>query len=318
MKRAILIAAIVLMGVASLFIGVKDVTVAGLLTMQPEQLYILGISRLPRLLSVLVAGMSMSVAGVIMQLIVSNRFISPTTGSTIEWSKLGVLTAILLFPSASPIVKMLIALAFSFVGTLIFVQLLQRIKLKDAALVPLVGILFGNVVSALTTFVAYNNDLMQNITSWLQGSFTMVLRGRYELLYVGIPFLLLAMVYANRFTVVSMGKDVSSNLGVGYKATVQVGLLIISVITSVVVVTVGSIPFVGVVIPNIVRMYRGDHLEKSIIDIALMGGGFLLACDIVSRLILFPFEIPIGVTVGVIGCGLFVAMLAGRRAYEAS
>lgn len=317
MKRALLLAAILILGAVSLFIGVQDMTLGGLLGQDAGQTQLLLISRLPRMLSVLVAGMSMAVAGVIMQLIVSNRFISPTTGSTIEWTKLGVLTAILVFPQASPLTKMLIAFVFSFAGTYLFVRLLRRIKLRDAALVPLVGLLFGNVVGALTTYIGYQNDLLQNISSWLQGSFAMVMRGRYELLYVGIPFLVLAMVYANRFTVVAMGKDVSQNLGVRYNATVQVGLLIISVITSVVVVTVGSIPFVGIVIPNLVRIYRGDHLEKSILDIALMGGGFLLACDVLSRLVIFPFEIPIGVTVGVIGCGLFVALIAGRRAYEA-
>lgn len=146
----------------------------------------------------------------------------------------------------------------------------------------------------------------------------MVLRGRYELLYLGLPFLVLAMFYASRFTVVAMGKDISGNLGISYFTTVQVGLSIVAVMTSVVVVTVGAIPFIGIVIPNIVRLYYGDNLRKSIVDIALLGGLFLLACDIISRLIIFPFEIPISVTVGIIGCGLFLALLAGRRVYEAA
>ena len=316
MKKTILVLLIFAAGILSLFVGVKEISPADILRLQEEPVQIMLISRIPRLLSILTAGMSLSVAGVIMQLICANRFISPTTGSTIEWARLGVLCAVLLFPDASPIVKMLISFAFAFGGTYLFVRMLQFIKLKDAALVPLVGLLLGSVVGSFTTYIAYQRDLVQNITSWMQGSFTMVLRGRYELLYLGIPFLLLAIVYANRFTVVSMGKDISGNLGVRYFATVQIGLLIIAVITSVVVVTVGSIPFIGIVIPNIVRIYRGDNLEKSIVEIALTGGLFLLLCDIVSRLVIFPFEIPIGVTVGVIGCAVFLLLLAGRRAYE--
>lgn len=318
MKKSFLLILIVAAGFCSLFVGVKDISPIDMLHLQEEQVQILLVSRIPRLLSILTAGMSLSIAGVIMQLICANRFISPTTGSTIEWARLGILCAVLLFPAASPLVKMLIAFAFAFGGTYIFVRMIERIKLKDAAFVPLVGLLLGSVVGSFTTYIAYQRDLIQNITSWMQGSFTMVLRGRYELLYVGVPFLILAVVYANRFTLVSMGKDLSSSLGVRYFSTVQLGLMIVAVITSVVVVTVGSIPFVGIIIPNIVRIYRGDNLEKSIVEIALTGGLFLLLCDIVSRLIIYPFEIPIGVTVGVIGCAIFLVLLNGRRAYEAA
>lgn len=317
MKKFVYILAIIILGLISLFIGVKDITIQSLFT-EADQMKIMLVSRIPRLISILVAGMGMAVSGVIMQMLASNRYISPSTGSTTEWAKLGVLIAVLLFPGAAPGVKMLIAFGSAFLGTVLFLKLLQAIKLRDAALIPLVGILFGNVVGAVTTFIAYRHDLIQNITSWMQGSFTMVLRGRYELLYLGLPFLVLAMFYASRFTVVAMGKDISGNLGISYFTTVQVGLSIVAVMTSVVVVTVGAIPFIGIVIPNIVRLYYGDNLRKSIVDIALLGGLFLLACDIISRLIIFPFEIPISVTVGIIGCGLFLALLAGRRVYEAA
>ncbi len=317
MKKFIYILAIIVLGVFSLFIGVKDISLQSLFT-TPDQMKIMVVSRIPRLISILVAGMGMAVSGVIMQMLASNRYISPSTGSTTEWAKLGVLTAVLLFPGATPAVKMLIAFGAAFLGTMLFLRLLQAIKLKDAALIPLVGILFGNVVGAVTTFIAYRHDLIQNITSWMQGSFTMVLRGRYELLYLGLPFLALAMIFASRFTVVAMGKDISVNLGIPYFSTVQVGLSIVAVMTSVVVVSVGAIPFIGIVIPNLVRLYCGDHLPKSIVDIALLGGLFLLVCDIISRLFIFPFEIPISVTVGVIGCGLFLALLAERRVYEAA
>ncbi len=318
MKKSVLIILIIAAGFLSLFIGAKSISPVDIFNLQEEEIRVLLISRIPRLLSILTAGMSLSVAGVIMQMVCGNRFISPTTGSTIEWARLGILSAVLIFPGASPLVKMLVAFAFAFGGTYLFVRLIEKIKLKDAAFVPLVGLLLGSVVGSFTTYIAYQRDLIQNITSWMQGSFAMVLKGRYELLYFGLPFLLLAIIYANRFTLVSLGKDVSTSLGVRYFSTVQLGLMIVAVITSIVVVTVGSIPFVGIIIPNIVRIYRGDNLEKSIIDIALIGGFFLLLCDILSRLIIYPFEIPIGVTVGVLGCVIFLALLNGRRAYEAA
>ncbi len=306
-------------GSFSLFIGVKDISPLDLLhAADEEKVQVFLISRIPRLISILCVGMSMSVAGVIMQQIAGNKFISPSTGSTTDWAKLGILTAILFFPGASTGMKIVISCLFAFGGTLLFMRLLKMIQLKDTVLIPLVGIMFGNVINSLTTYIAYKYDLIQNISSWLQGSFTMVLKGRYELLYMGIPLLFTAAVYANKFTIVSMGRDFSKNLGIKYNLTVNLGLIIVSVITSVVIVTIGSIPFIGLIIPNIVSLYRGDNLRGNILEMSLAGGLFLLLCDIISRLIIYPFEIPISVTAGIIGSVVFLYLLFGRRKHHAS
>ncbi|MGL6200992.1 MAG: ABC transporter permease [Lachnospiraceae bacterium] len=292
----------------SLFVGVKDVTFAGLLRMDEEMLKLFVISRIPRLIAILCVGMSLSVAGAIMQSIMSNRFVSPSTASTMDWAKFGILVAIMLFPSANVITKMLISTAFAFLGSLLFIRLLRVIKLKDQALVPLVGMMLGSVVTSLTTYIGYRYDLLQNISSWLQGSFAMILQGRYELLYISIPMLIIALIYADRFTVASMGSDFSKNLGISYKQVVNIGILISALITAVVTSTIGTIPFVGMIIPNIVRIYRGDNFKSSIFEISLLGALFLLICDILSRVLIYPFEIPISVIVGIIG-GIFFLYL---------
>ena len=309
MKKAIPVILLLALCIGSLFIGVTDIHIKDLFMLEQKKTTVMVISRIPRLLSILLSGMGISVAGVIMQMIGANRFLSPTTGSTTEWARLGVLTAVLVTPSATVFQKMGIAFLFAFGGTLLFLYLMQIARLKDAEQVPLVGILFGNVVGAVTTYITYQNDLIQNITSWMQGSFTMILKGRYELLYIGLPLLALALLYADRFTVVAMGKDISGNLGVRYFSTLQIGVVIIALITSGILVTVGSVPFVGIVIPNIVRMIYGDNLRKNLVPIALLGGSFVLLCDIVSRLIIYPFEVPIGISVGIIGCVLFLILL---------
>lgn len=320
-KRIVTLCALILfLGCISLFVGVKDITPMDLWRMDAEKINVFFISRIPRLMAILCTGMSLSVAGVIMQHVMSNKFVSPSTGSTMDWARLGVLVAIFFFPGAKVGIKMLISAGFAFGGSMLFVRLLRVIKLKDPVFVPLVGIMLGNVASAVTTYIAYKHNLVQNLSSWLQGSFTMILQGRYELLYIGVPLLILASLYANRFTIASMGRDFSLNLGVNYSATVTVGIMIASLITSVVVVTVGSIPFIGIIIPNIVRMFRGDNLKNNIWEISLTGGLFVLICDIISRLVIFPFEVPISVTVGIIGSAIFLYLLLGRgrHAEEAS
>jgi iron complex transport system permease protein len=112
-----------------------------------------------------------------------------------------------------------------------------------------------------------------------------------------------------------MGRDVSQNLGIRYQATMQTGLVLVAVLSSLVLVSVGSIPFVGLVIPNMVSLFKGDNLEKNTIAIALSGGLFLLVCDTISRLLIHPFEIPIGVTASILGCLIFIIFLFTRRIY---
>ncbi len=89
-----------------------------------------------------------------------------------------------------------------------------------------------------------------------------------------------------------------------------------ALITSVVILTAGTIPFLGLIIPNIVSMYRGDHLKNSLPFTALLGAVFLLASDIIGRVIIFPYEVAIGVIVGVVGSFIFLYLVMRRSAYE--
>lgn len=316
MKAWHLVVILVILSVTSLFIGVTDLTIFDLFSMTEKQAQALTIARIPRLISLVVAGISMSVAGLIMQQLSRNKFVSPTTAGTDDSAKLGILVAMLMFSSATTMEKMLIAFIFAIAGTLLFMQLLERIKFKDAIFIPLVGLMFGNIINSLTTFFAYKNDLIQNVTSWLQGSFSSVMAGNYELIYISVPLLVIAYMYANKFTIAGMGEEFSVNLGLNHKRIVNLGLVIVALVSVVVILSVGVIPFLGLVVPNIVSLYMGDHLRKSLIHTALLGANFLLACDIISRIIIFPYEIPIALTVGVIGSILFLYLLMRRRAYE--
>lgn len=280
-----------------------------------EESQTLFFSRFPRLLSIIMAGMSLSICGLIMQQITRNKFVSPTTAGTMDWARLGVLISLLVFASASPLLKMSIAFIFSLAGNLLFMKILDRIKFNDTIYIPLVGLMLGSIVSSLATFIAYKYDLIQNLSSWLQGDFSLVVKGRYELLYLSIPLLIIAYLYADKFTVAGMGESFSINLGVNYKQIVNIGLVIVSLITSITILTVGMLPFLGLIIPNIVSIYRGDHLRKSLPHTALLGAVFVLACDILGRVIIFPYEISIGLMVGVIGSAIFLFMLIRRGRY---
>ncbi|WP_317983785.1 ABC transporter permease [Paenibacillus spiritus] len=312
----VLTAALLLLSAASLFVGVREIRPQDLFRLSDSQLQVLWVSRVPRLISLIVAGISMSVVGLIMQQISRNKFVSPTTGGTDDAARLGILVSMLLFGSTGPMAKMLIAFAFALAGTFLFMKLLDRIRLKDAVLIPLVGLMFGNMISSLTTFLAYKHDLIQSLSSWLQGSFTLVMSGRYELLYLSIPLVAISYIYADKFTISGMGEEFAVNLGLNYKQVVHIGLILVSLVSVVVMITVGTIPFLGLVIPNLVSILHGDHLKKSLGHTALLGAVFILGCDLLSRVVIYPYEIPIGLTVGVVGGGIFLYLLLRRRVYE--
>lgn len=306
---------LLLLSSISLFIGVSAVNIQGLLALDSQQWEIFTISRLPRLISILIAGSALSICGLVMQQLSRNRFVSPTTAGTMDSAKLGILIAILLFPSASMLLKTSIAIVVSFIGTLIFMTILGKLKVKDSIFVPLVGIMFGNIISSITAFIAYKEDLLQNLSGWLQGDFSLIMAGRYELLYVSLPMLIIAYLFAQRFSIVGMGQDFATNLGLNYKQVLYLGLVIVSVVSSIIIISVGIIPFLGLIIPNLVTLYLGDNLKKVLSHTALLGAIFVLCCDILGRLVIYPYEIAINVVVGVFGSAIFLGLLLRRYRY---
>lgn len=316
MKRRYLLLALIVLSFTSLFIGAHNLSPLDLLNLDDIKTRVLLVSRIPRLLSLLLAGMSMGVCGLIMQQLTQNRFVSPTTAGTLDSARLGILVSMLLFASASTLTKMLVAFLFALLGTFVFMQMIERIKFKDVIFVPLAGMMLGGVISSIATFFALRFGLVQNISSWLLGDFSTILAGRYELLYINVPMVALAYLYAGRFTIAGMGEDVAKSLGLNYRQVVQVGLAIVAMITASVVLTVGTIPFLGLIVPNIVSLYRGDNLKNTLSLTALVGGITVLLCDILGRVIIFPYEIPISLTIGLLGSAAFIYLLMRRDVYE--
>lgn len=308
----LLLACTVVMSVVSLFVGVIDLDLSALLGGETEQLEILLISRLPRLLAVLCTGVGMSVAGLIMQQLCMNKFVSPTTGATISSAQFGILLALLFMPSSTLWSRAIFAFAAAILGTWIFVWFIQRIQFKDVVMVPLVGIMFGNVIGGLTNYLSYKYEMTQAMSSWLVGHFSMVLRGRYELVYLIVPLVILAFVFANHFNIVGMGKDFSQNLGVNYNLVLFMGLTIAAMITASVVVVVGSISYIGLIVPNLVAMFKGDKIRGTLVDTALFGALFVLSCDVIGRVVIAPYELPIELIIGIIGSLLFIGLLMYR------
>ncbi|MFK4809552.1 ABC transporter permease [Devosia sp. ZW T5_3] len=309
------IAVTIALAIVSLFIGVSNISLPGLLSASPEDrpMQVLLISRIPRTLAIILSGSAMAVAGLVMQMIVRNRFVEPSTAGTTESAGLGFLVATLVVPGWPLMGKMLIAAGFALAGTALFLRILRAVPLRDVMLVPLVGIMLGGIVGAVASFIAYRFELLPSLLAWNMGDFSGILRGRYELLWIGFGCAILAYIAADRFTVAGMGRDFTTNLGLNYQRVMVLGLVIVSLVSATVLVTAGSIPFLGLIIPNLVSLMVGDNMRRTVPWVVVMGAGFVLACDILGRIIRFPYEIPISVVVGVIGSAVFLYLLLRTR-----
>lgn len=311
----ILFGILVILSVISLFIGVTDIRFHDILNGDSQQLQTLVISRIPRLLAILCTGIGMSVAGLIMQKLCMNKFVSPSTGATISSAQLGILFALLYLPNSTIFQRAIFAFSTAIIGTWIFVFFIQKIQFKDVVMVPLVGIMFGNVIGGITNYLAFKYEMTQALSSWLVGNFSLVLKGRYELVYMIVPLVIIAFIFANHFNIVGMGKNFSKNLGVNYHFMMFLGLSIASMITASIVVVVGSISYIGLIVPNIVAMFKGDKIRGTLMDTAIFGALFVLICDMIGRSLIAPYELPIELIVGVLGSIIFVGLLFYRLQY---
>ena len=305
----LLVPVALLSAIASLFVGVGKVSVAGLISGGGNDWLLLIESRIPRLIAIVIAGACLSVCGLVMQCLSRNRFVSPTTAGLEDSARLGVLLAIVFFASSSNLVQVVIAAITTFAGSLLFAGILRNIKHRDAVFIPLVGMMMGNIINAFTVFLALQFDLLQNIKSWLQGDFSGVLHGRYETLYISIPALFLIYLYAQRFILAGMGESFAVNFGVNYKRTILIGLVCVSPATAAVVATVGIIPFLGLIVPNIVSLYVGDNIKKTLPYTAAAGAFAVLMCDMIARLVIYPYEVSVSMVMGIMGSMIFLIML---------
>jgi len=296
----------------SLIIGAQQLTLSDVMRLSPDAWITLSASRMPRLAALVLTGAGLSVCGVILQHIVRNKFVEPATAGGLDAAKLGILVALVLAPTIGTLGRLLFALTFSFVASLIFIAIVRRIRFGNTILVPVIGLMYGSVLSAIAEFYAYHNNILQSMQGWLLGDFSKIVQGNYEVIYLILPVVVLTYLYAHRFTVLGMGEGMATSLGLNYPATAAMGLILVAVTVSVTVITVGAIPFVGLVVPNLIALLYGDNLVRTLPLVAAGGALLLLACDILGRLIIYPFEVPIGLTAGAVGGVLFLVLIYWR------
>lgn len=313
LMRSGLLPLFALLCAASLLVGARQVAWVDILSLSDAAWLTLTASRLPRLAALVLTGVGLAVCGVVLQQILRNKFVEPATTGGLDAAKLGILVALTAAPGAGTGVRMLFALAFCLAASLLFIAIIRRVRARSTVLVPVIGLMYGGVLSAIAEFYAYQHNILQSMQGWLLGDFSRIVQGNYEILWLVLPVVALTYAYAHRFTVLGMGEGLATSLGLNYRATVLLGLLLVAVTVSVTVITAGAIPFVGLVIPNLVALRHGDHMGRTLPVVALGGASLLLFCDILGRLVAYPYEVPIGLTAGGVGGLLFLLLIVWRR-----
>ncbi|MFL0564261.1 ABC transporter permease [Microbacterium sp. 179-I 1D1 NHS] len=293
--------------VLSLFVGVYDVIGAA------DGAEMFAITRIPRTVGLVLAGAALAMCGLVMQQLTQNRFVEPTTTGTTEWAGLGLLLVMLIFPDAPLMVRMIGAVGMAFVGTMLFFLFLRRVMLTSSIIVPIVGMMLGAVVGAVSTFIALSTNLLQSMAAWFTGSFTSVLRGQYEPLWIVLLVVIAVFITADRFTIAGLGRDVATNVGVDYSRVVLIGTVLIALAAGVVTVVVGNLPFLGLIVPNVVSLIRGDDLRSNLPWVALGGIALVTVCDILARVVNAPFEVPVSLILAMVGAVVFIALLLRQR-----
>lgn len=301
--------------VISLSVGVADFSWKNLATLGEDNsdLHVFLVSRLPRTLAIILTGASMAVAGMMIQVVFKNRFVEPSMVGATQSAALGMLTITLLAPTLAIGLKMVVATVFALVGMLVFMKLISRLPPENILMIPLVGIVFSGIIEAITTFIAYQTETVQLMSVWHLGDFSGVLAGRYEMLWLVGILCVIAYVLADRLTIIGLGDTIAKNLGVNKESILWLAVLMTAMMSAVVVTTVGSIPFVGLVVPNIISRMMGDKLRTTLPALAFLGSAMVLLCDIIARSIRYPFEVPVATVFGVLGSAIFLFILLKPR-----
>ncbi|OWU82993.1 iron ABC transporter permease [Oceanicola sp. 22II-s10i] len=291
----------------SVFVGTIPLSPADLLGAEGWSLVV--DSRLPRTFAAILAGAGLAITGQIMQLLARNRFVEPMTAGAGQSAALGILLCTLLVPAAPIWIKMAAAALAALAGSLILMALIRPLPPTQPLLVPLVALVYGGVIGAVVAFVAYQGDMMQFLGTWLTGELSGVLRGRYELLWIAAAASAATFLIADRLTLLTLGEDAARALGLNVGLVTAGAVMAVSVVTAMVVVTLGAIPFVGLVVPNLTARLAGDNLRRALPLTALAGALLVLAADIFSRWIRAPYEVPVATTVAAIGAVAFLALI---------
>ncbi len=277
--------------------------------------YVLWEIKVPRILGAIIVGALLPVGGAIMQGITKNYLASPDVVGVDNGAGLGLSIAMAITGGAtSYISNMLFSMLGALISTLVIFYISSRIKGRESGVkLLLAGTAIGMLFSGISTSVNIWSGFGQNINIWNNSGFLGIKWMGIGVLMIGVIGAIIGMIISPQITVLGMGDETAVSLGQNVKRTKTLGVISVVFISSATVCTVGGIGFVGLVIPNMVKMAVGEDYKKVIPISAFFGSLLLCVADVISRLINMPAETPIGTITSVIGIPIFLYLINSKK-----
>lgn len=292
-------------------------------------------SYLPKTTIVVITGMSLGVAGAVMQGILRNPLVSPFTLGVSSAASFGAVVAIVIWPTLFGTMSVIyifgnifylqnilvVILAFVFgVGSILFVLLLAKRTSVSKSTVILAGVIISYLFQAGVAFGKYISDdeALREVTNWLLGSVNGVTISTVIIIFPLFLICFLAIEYlAPKINLMAAGDDVAKSLGLNVKKTRNIGLLLATIITCICIAFTGVIGFIGLMAPHITRMIIGNDSRYLFPASAIVGAITLLISYILSTTTMRPSVLPLGIYMYVFG-GIFFIWLIARKKKEVS
>ena len=280
---------------------------------------IIWVVRFPRVLLAFMVGAALSVSGAVMQSILKNPLASPYTLGVSSGASLGVGIYIILGVSIPFIGNLALPFIGFLSGLLTVIMVILFANRVDRGMsnntIILSGMVFSLFASAmLTTISALNTHKIEAITMWQMGSFNM--RG-WSYLLVGLPFFIvgvsIVLRYSREMDILTFGEDGAKAIGVETEKVKKHLLFSTAVLTGSAVALSGTIGFIDLIVPHLVRKIFGPNHKVVIPMCILLGGSFMVLTDLVARTIISPSELPVGAITAIIGAPFFGYLYFSKR-----
>jgi iron complex transport system permease protein len=316
---AVLLAVMVLVSLAALMIGSTAMTAGEVwralfvpsdATVETQRTILFSI-RLPRVLLALCVGAGLSIAGATLQALLRNPLAEPYILGISSGGTVGALIAMMTGIGVAYLTTPL----FSFIGSVLVMTLVFALGHRRGALdtnaLLLSGVMVGAFFSAMVLlFTALANQDLRTTYLWLIGNLSSAQMSSF---WVVAPLMILAsfglVAQSRHFNLISTGDETALHLGVDVHSVKRLSYLFASFITGLAVSVSGVVGFVGLVVPHACRLVLGPDHRLLLPASFLAGASYLVLCDLLSRIILAPSEIPVGVVTAVIGAPIFIYLL---------
>lgn len=269
--------------------------------------------RIPRVIACFFVGAGLSTGGLLLQTMLNNNLASPSIIGINNGAALAVVTISVLIPY-STIASTIATLVGAFLAALLIYLIARKTGASRGKLI-LAGVAISRLLSALTdTVLHFYPNALANKNLFQLGSFSKVTANQ---LYITIPLIIIGLVGAilisKNLNVLILGDEVATSLGLNVKVTRFLTLIIVSVLAAASVSIAGLLSFLGLIVPHVVKRIIGvENHTHLVISTILVGASFTMLCDLISRTITMPSELPVGIILALIGIPFFIALIFNK------